>query len=45
MKLSKKSKLPKQVAPVRRTSISAAISNQHGVEASIAMFDLLRKFG
>ena len=36
MKLSKKSKLPKQVAPVQRPSTSAALSNEQGVEASIA---------
>ncbi len=36
MKLSNQSKLPKQVAPVQRPSTSAALSNEQGVEASIA---------
>ncbi|MDJ0533467.1 MAG: hypothetical protein QNJ70_13420 [Xenococcaceae cyanobacterium MO_207.B15] len=52
MKLSKKSKLPKQVAPVQRPSTSAAISNQQGVEASnynnvesSGMWDIIKEFG
>lgn len=52
MKLSKQSKLPKQVAPVQRPSTSAAMSNQPGMEASnynnvesSGLFDILRMFG
>ncbi|MFP4575221.1 MAG: hypothetical protein ACLFT9_06305 [Coleofasciculus sp.] len=43
MKQSNKSKLPKQVAPVKRPSTSGVISNTNGVEASLAsnLFDLL----
>ncbi|NEO78079.1 hypothetical protein [Moorena sp. SIO4G3] len=52
MELSKKSKLPKQVAPVQRPSTSTAISNQHGigasnynnVESSAAFWDILRMY-
>lgn len=52
MKLSRQSKLPKQVAPIQRPSTSAAISSQHGVDASnynnvesSGMFDILKMFG
>jgi hypothetical protein len=52
MKLSKKSKLPKQVAPIQRSSTSTAISNQNGMEASnynnvesSGLFDIIRQFG
>ncbi len=41
MKRTKKMNLPKQVAPVQRPSLSTAVFNQNGVEAS-GMFDLLK---
>ena len=47
MKPSNQSKLPKQVAPVQRPSTSAALSNDQGVEASLAssIWNLIRLYG
>ncbi len=47
MKLANKSKLPKQVAPVQRPSTSVALSNEQGVEASLAsnIWNLMKLYG
>ena len=41
------SKLPKQVAPVQRPATSAALSNEQGVDASLAsnIWNAIRLFG